>query len=87
MEIRIGKVTHFYDRIHVAVLDLIAELQVGETVHILGRSTDLTQSVRSLEIEHEKVQSAAAGSEVALKVIAPVRKGDTVYKVISEESG
>lgn len=82
MDVRVGKVTHYYDRISVAVLELTGELKVGDTIHILGRSTDLDQSVGSMEIEHQKIQSAGAGTEVALKVIDRVRKGDAVLKAV-----
>ena len=81
MENRIGKVTHYYNRIGVAVLVLSGELKVGDTVQILGRYTDLTQKVYSLEIEHKKQQAAEAGQEVALKVDESVREGDVLYKV------
>jgi pyruvate formate lyase activating enzyme len=84
MEQRIGRVTHFYNRICVAVLDLSDRLEVGDVIRIRGRSTDFTQEVRSLEIEHEKVQSVGPGAEVALEVLKRVRRNDTVYKVIEE---
>jgi putative protease len=82
MDIRIGKITHYYNRIGVAVLVLSGELKVGDTVHIHGRYTELTQKVESLEIEHEKQQTVKVGQEVALKVDEPVRAGDMVYKVV-----
>lgn len=81
MEVRIGEVTHYYNRIGVAVLDLIAELNVGDTVHIQGSNTDFTQSVTSMEIDHQKVESVGPGSEVALKVNQRVRQGDSLFKV------
>jgi putative protease len=84
MEERIGKITHFYNRIRVAVLEISGELKVGDVVHFVGRTTDFTQGVKSMEIEHQKVESAGAGTEVALKVISRVRKGDSVYKVTEE---
>jgi hypothetical protein len=84
MEERIGQVTHFYNRIRVAVLDLSAELKVGDVVHLTGRTTDFTQSVESIEIEHQNVQAVGPGQEAALKVIDRVRKGDVVFKVIEE---
>jgi len=84
MEQRIGRVTHFYNRICVAVLDLSDRLEVGDVIRIRGRSTDFTQEVRSLEIEHEKVQSVGPGAEVALEVLKRVRRNDAVYKVIEE---
>ena len=82
MEIRVGKVTHYYNHISVAVLELTGELKVGDTIHILGRITDFEQRVGSMEIEHQKVNSVGPGTEVALKVIDFVRKGDVVFKYV-----
>ena len=84
MEVRAGKVTHYYNHINVAVLELTGELKVGETIHILGRITDFDQRVGSMEIEHQKIQSAGPGTEVALKVIETVRKGDIVFKFVED---
>jgi hypothetical protein len=84
MEIRAGKITHYYDRISVAVLILFEELKVGDTIHILGKMTDITQRVASMEIEHQKIQSAGPKTEVALKVLEPVRDGDIIYKIMEE---
>lgn len=81
METRVGKVTHFYSRLCVAVVDLSAELKIGDDIHILGRITDFCQPVDSLEIEHKKVGSGGAGQEAALKVDDYVRKGDEIFKV------
>ena len=82
MNVLIGKVTHYYSRISVAVLELSDELKVGDTILFLGRTTDFTQPVNSMEIEHQKVQSVGPGSEVALKVVQRVRAGDEVLKVV-----
>ena len=84
MEILIGTVTHYYNRISVAVLNLSGALKVGDKILILGRSTDFVQVVTSMEIEHRKVSSVGAGTEVALEVAEPVRKGDQVYRIVGE---
>lgn len=84
MEIRIGQVTHYYNRIGVAVLELQKGLRVGDVVHIRGRNTDFTQEVRSMQIEHEPVEVVEAGADVALKVDERVRQGDRVYRVVEE---
>jgi putative protease len=84
MEQHIGRVTHFYNRICVAVLELSNELKVGDTIRIRGRATDFNQEVKSLEIEHKKVESVGPGAEVALAVLKRVRRGDAIYKVIEE---
>lgn len=86
MEKRIGKITHYFDRIGVAVLDLEDGLKVGDTIHITGSRTDLTQQVQSMEIEHEKMQAVGAGADVALKVGEPVHKGDMVYRVLDRHA-
>jgi putative protease len=82
MERNIGQVTHYFKRIGVAVLELSGGLMVGDIVHIQGHTTDFTQAVESMEIEHQKIQAAGPGAEVALKVIERVRRGDLVYKVV-----
>lgn len=84
MRMPIGRVTNYYGRIGVAVLDLSDALKVGDVVHILGHTTDFTQRVESMEIEHQKVQSVGPGADVALKVVERVRRGDTIYKVVDE---
>lgn len=86
MEIRIGKVTHYYNRIGVAVLELEDVLKVGDTVVFLGHTTDFTQEVTSLEIEHHKILSASPGMEVAIKVDDPVRSGDELFRVKESET-
>lgn len=81
MGAKIGKVTHFFGNIQVAVLDLSAELKVGDNIHFHGSSTDFTQEVTSMQVEHEKIESAGPGDEVAIKVKERVRVGDEVIIV------
>jgi len=67
MEEKIGVVTDYLNRIGVAVIRLTdRELRVGDQVRIGGRATELTQTVESLQIEHQPVQEAERGSEVAI---------------------
>ncbi len=84
MDIRVGKVTHYFDRISVAVLALTEEIKVGDAIHIHGKYTDFSQRVASIEIEHQKLQSAGPGVEIALKVLEPVREGDIIYKTTED---
>jgi putative protease len=83
--IRIGKVTHFFDKINVAVLDLTDTIRVGETLHFLGHSTDFKQKVESLQIEHQAVNEAGPKKEVATKVIQTVHPNDAVFRLTDEE--
>lgn len=78
----IGKVTHYFSKIEVAVIELADTLKVGESIRIVGgEDTDFTQNVDSMEIEHEKVETAKKGDSVGLKVDQKVREGYKVYKV------
>lgn len=81
MEKEIGQITHYYNRIAVAVLKLREGLKIGDEIHIIGHTTDFTQFVDSLEINHQQVPSAGAGADVALAVDSRVRRGDKVYLV------
>lgn len=79
----IGKVTHYFSKISVALLNLTESLKVGDTISIKGHTTDLTQQVESMQVEHKEIQEAKPGDDVALKVTGHVREHDLVYKVLS----
>jgi selenocysteine-specific translation elongation factor len=81
---RIGKVTHFFDHISVAVLALTDTVRVGDSLHFLGHGTDFMQTVSSMQIEHQSVESAKPGDDVALKVEQRVRPNDAVFRVEGE---
>jgi putative protease len=83
-DVQIGKVTHYFDHISVAVLALKKPLKVGETVHFLGHSTDFQQEVTSMQVEHKPIQSAKAGDDVAMKVEQKVHPNDEVFRVTGE---
>jgi len=80
-ETEIGKVTHYFDHISVAVLALTGSIQVGDTIHFVGHSEDFTQPVTSLQINHKEVVTAKQGDDVAIKVTQKVHEQDRVYKV------
>jgi len=77
----IGKITHYFAHIGVAAATLTGELAVGDRIRVKGHTTDLTETVESLEIEHQKVERAAPGADVAFKVSEKVRAGDQVFRV------
>jgi putative protease len=86
MEMRVGQITHYYARISVAVVDLEAELKLGDWITILGHTTEFSQRVDSMEVEHHKIESAGEGETIALKVQDYVRKGDLLYKQAANTS-
>ena len=80
-ELEIGRVSSYFARIGVAAIELTGELSVGDTIHIKGHTTDFTQEVESMQIEHQSVEKAEAGQGIGIKVKEKARAGDTVYKV------
>jgi putative protease len=81
-EAKIGVVTDYLNRIGVAVIRLTeGSLRRGDRVRIVGRTTEVTQSVESMQIEHRPVEEAQQGSEVALKVGEPVHRHDQVFRI------
>ena len=77
----VGRVTHYYGKIGVAVVELSDELSVGDRISIEGSTTNFQQTVESMEIEHQKIQTAKPGDAIGLKVNEKVREGDLVYKL------
>ena len=77
----VGKVSHYFTKIDVAVVELSDELKVGDRISIEGATTNLQQTVNSMQIEHEDVQSAGAGQSIGMKVEQRAREGDLVYKL------
>ena len=78
--VEVGRVTHFFTRISVAVVELSATLAVGDTILVKGPSTDFEQVVGSMQIEHENIERAEAGQSIGLKTEQRVREEDIVYK-------
>jgi translation elongation factor EF-Tu-like GTPase len=82
-EKKVGVVIKFFGKISVAAIRLTDDtLKVGDTIHIKGHTTDLTQTVGSMQIENETVEEATPGADIGIKVGDRVRENDVVYKVI-----
>jgi putative protease len=77
----IGRVTHYFSNIEVAVIKLTAPLKKGDKIRIIGgQETDFDQKVGSMQVEHKEVKLAKKGVDVGLKVDEVVRDGYKVYK-------
>ena len=77
----VGRVTHYYKRIGVAIVEVSGRLKLGDTIHVKGGTTDFEQTVDSMEIEHEPIEVAQAGQVIGLKIAGKVRDNDGVYLV------
>jgi len=76
----IGKVTHFFTEISVAVIELAKPLKVGDKISIEGTTTKLTQNVDSMQIDRKPVKEAKKGDAIGIKVKDRVRENDVVYR-------
>jgi len=77
----IGKIIHSFGRLNVGIIELSDVLKVGDMVHIKGHTSDFTQRVSSMQIEHVDVSEAKVGDLVGIKVEQKVHEQDSVYKV------
>jgi hypothetical protein len=84
-EQRIGIVTHYYGHLSVVAMRLEpgATLRVDDVIHIRGHTTDFTQKVESLELNHAPVTEVGPNDDFGLKVAEHVREHDVVFKVRS----
>src|SRR5438309_11750310 len=81
-EERVGFVTHYYGHLSVAAIRLESgSLRVGDTIRILGHTSDFRQRVDSMQIDRQPVTEAGKRQEIGIKVAEHAREGDEVYKV------
>jgi translation elongation factor EF-1alpha len=82
MEKLIGKITHYFNKINVGIVELTdGELKVGDTIHVKGHTSDFTQQVISMQVEHEQIEKAKKGDAIGIKVDAHVHEHDEVFLV------
>ncbi len=82
-EVEVGQIEHYFGHIGVAAIKIKkGSLKVNDTVRIKGHTTDFTQQIDSMQIEHESVQEAKKGADIGIKVKEKVRVGDVVFKVV-----
>jgi len=82
MEEQIGKISHYFAKISVGIIDITqGELKVGDQIHIKGHTSDFFQAVESMQSEHKAITTAKVGDSVGIKVVAPVHEHDIVFKV------
>jgi putative protease len=80
---RIGTVTHYFSHISVAVIKLeTGALRVGDTIHIRGHTSDFSQRVDSLQVDHASVPEVGPRDDFGVKVREHARVNDVVYKLV-----
>jgi putative protease len=78
----IGKITHYFSNIEVAVIKLVAPLKKGDKIRVIGgQETDFEQKVGSMQIDYKDVKLAKKGSSIGMKVNEKIHEGYKVYKI------
>ena len=81
-EQEIGYVSKYFGQISVAAIEITAgKLSVGDTIHIKGHTTDLKEEVKSIQIEHDAVESAKKGDSIGVQISDKTRRKDKVFKL------
>ena len=80
-EQKVGSVSHYYGGIGVAGITVTGKLRVGDTIHVVGHTSDFTQTVDSMQIDHEQVEEAGSGDQIGIKVVDRARVHDDVFLV------
>jgi putative protease len=80
-EKEIGKVTHYFSKIHVAGIELSDELAVGDTILITGATTHFQQKVESMQLDKQDIEKGESGQLIGIAVQEKARPGDKVYKM------
>jgi len=79
---KVGKITHYFSDIKVAVIKLSAPLKVGDNIRVTGgENTDFSQEIKSMQLTHEKIKLGKKGNSIGVKIDEKVREGYNVYKI------
>ena len=78
---KIGRITHYFSKAGVAIVELSVTVNKGDKIVIRGSTTNIEQTIDSMEIEHKQILKAEAGQSIGLKVAGRVRENDIVYRV------
>ncbi|TAL49498.1 hypothetical protein EPN83_00560 [Patescibacteria group bacterium] len=75
----IGEVVHWYDKIGVAVIKLAGALKVGDKIKVRRGETEFEDSVDSMQLNHQAIESGKKGQEVAVKLSQQAKEGAAIY--------
>lgn len=78
---QIGKITHFFGKIGVAVIEMKGTLKVGDRILVQGHGSEFEQEVESMEIDKQKIDTAKKGQSIGIKLDTPAKPGDAVYRL------
>ena len=75
----LGKVTHWYDNINVAVVRLTGSMKTGDKVKIKRGEEEFEEIIESMQLNHEPIKAGKKGQEIAIKLIGKTKDGAEVF--------
>lgn len=79
-EKELGRVSHWYDKINVAVVKLAGTLKKGDRLKFKHGEEEFEEEIGSLQIDHKEVVAGKKGDEIAMKLSHKAKEGTTVYE-------
>ncbi len=81
----IGKVTHYFGKARVAAVEITdGELHVGDTIHVVGHTSNFTQKIDSMQVDRAPVQVAKVGDQIGIQTVEHAREHDQVFRVVPD---
>lgn len=77
----VGKITHVFPKVQVAVVKVLADIKIGDKISIERGEKKVEQIINSMQVNHQNVDIAKAGTEIGLKIDEEIPEGSEVYRV------
>ncbi len=74
----VGKVTHYYAHIKVAIVKFNTKIKAGTELYFRGATTDFKEASKSMQFDHKPVVVAMPKKQIGIKLKKRVREGDLV---------
>jgi len=78
----VGVVSHYYDKIKVAIFKVKSPIQVGQKLRFANtEGTIFEQPIISMQINHESIKKVKKGAIIGMKVKKQVHENNKVYLI------
>ncbi len=76
----IGVVREYFRKPGVAAVEVLrGRIRIGDSVRFRGYTTDFTQEIKSIQMDHRDIPEAVEGDFVGILVVDRVRENDHVF--------
>jgi len=76
---QVGTVTHWYDKLGVAVVKVTGKLARGASIKVKKGEEEFEDTVASIQIDHKDVPAAKKGDDAAIKLSQRAKEGAGVF--------